>query len=236
MSQLPTGREPAPSMTDRVAARLAAHFAEIGLSDGDSIPSTGKLADEFGVSRTVIREALAQLSGQGLLDRRQGREGVIRRPQAEQLSTLLSSKFTIERASLRDLHAFREVVEVGAARLAAARPDGPIIARLSDLLSEMRSGKDDIDLLKADVEFHRTIANAANPVFGFVLEGLAGLLMESRQAVWDGYLRDGGTNDVAVDRHIAIRDAIAAGDPEAAARAMVEDLADTERGLGDPDR
>lgn len=225
------GKTGGTSMTDGVVDQLTAHFAAQHLGEGDSIPSTGKLAEEFGVSRTVIREALAQLTARGMLDRRQGRECVIAQPGAEQLSTLLRTKFTFEYVSAHDLHAFREVVEVGAVRLAARNPLPQTVALLSDLANELRTETDDEARLRIDMEFHQAIATAANPVFGFVLGGLSALLMESRLAVWERYVAEGGEVDVAVDRHVALRDAIAAADPDAAEAAMRADLADTESGL-----
>lgn len=218
-------------MTDYVAGEIAEYFSRQGLREGDSIPSTARLASDFAVSRTVIREALAQLSARGLLYRRQGREGILTRPQAAQLSELLESKFGHERVTQEDLHAFREIVEVGAARLAAEKADRAAVAQLSDLASSLGKQNDATKRLEIDVAFHRTIAYAANPVFGFVLDGLTSSLMASRLAVWEKYVSEGGSIELANLRHTALRDAIAAGNAELAAEAMVADLADTKREL-----
>ena len=62
------------SLADQVADALIDLILKEGLQEGDSLPSTAELSERFGVSRTVVREALAALAGRGILSRSQGRE------------------------------------------------------------------------------------------------------------------------------------------------------------------
>lgn len=220
------------SLTGAVTQQLEQMLRDEGLSEGDAIPATGELAARFNVSRTVIREALAELTGRGLLVRQQGREGTVALPGGEHLRRVFQSRIGAEKISFDDLQDFREVLEVGAARMAARHANGADIARLSDLLHAMRSAVDDESMLAADVEFHRAIAYAANPLFGLVLDGLSPLLMESRLQVWADYLERGGAVDAAIGHHTTIRDRIADGDENGAAQAMRHDLDDNRRAPG----
>jgi GntR family transcriptional repressor for pyruvate dehydrogenase complex len=221
---------PPRSLTGVVLEQLEEMLHDEGLSEGDAIPPTAALAARFNVSRTVIRVALAELTGRGLLKRQQGREGTVALPGGEHLRRVFQSQVGAEQISFDDLQDFREVLEVGCARMAARHATGADIAQLSDLLHEMRSASDDEAMLAADIEFHRAIAYAANPLFGLVLDGLSPLLMESRLQVWADYLARGGALDVAIGRHTVLRDRIAARDEEAAALAMHDDLDDNRRG------
>lgn len=218
-------------LTEVVAGQLLDLLREQGLTEGDSIPPTAELASRFGVSRTVIREALAELTGRGLIRRQQGREGVVAVPGSDHLLRLFESRISSENTSFEQLHDFREVLEVGSARMAARHAQLGDIARLSDLLHAMRVTDDDQAMLGVDVEFHRAIAKAANPFFALILDGLSPLLMESRLAVWAAYIQHGGNVDVAIARHAELRDRIAARDEEGAAEAMRADLQDTRHGL-----
>ena len=185
------GRQRVP-LTDVVSEQLLQLLKEQGLNEGDSIPPTGELATRFGVSRTVIREALAELTGRGLVRRQQGREGTVAIPGGDHLSTVFQSRVATEDVSFQQLHDFREVIEIGAARLATRHATLTDVARLSDLLYAMRAATSDDEMLAVDVDFHRVIAYAANPLFGLVLDGLSPLLMASRQAVWAAYIAGGG--------------------------------------------
>lgn len=228
-SSVARGSSSRPSLTGVVTQQLEEMLQAEGLTEGDAIPPTGELATRFKVSRTVIREALAELTGRGLLKRQQGREGTVTLPGGEHLRRVFQSRIGAEQISFKDLQDFREVLEVGSARMAARHATGADIARLSDLLHAMRTTQDDEAMLAVDVEFHRAVAYAANPLFGLVLDGLSPLLMESRLQVWADYIAHGGAVEVAIDRHTVLRDRIAARDEDGAAAAMHDDLDDNRR-------
>src|SRR5690606_33355018 len=120
--------------TSRVSEQLLELLQTDGLVEGDSIPPTGELAERFGVSRTVIREALAELTGRGIISRQQGREGIVSVPGSDQISVLLRSRMGTDEFSFAQLHELREVLELEAARMAARRAVLADVAALSDLL------------------------------------------------------------------------------------------------------
>ncbi len=78
-------RDPAPALgggrlSDRVAAQLRALIAQHGLAADARLPAERTLALQLGVSRTVLREAIAQLASQGLLRARAGGGTYVQRP------------------------------------------------------------------------------------------------------------------------------------------------------------
>src|SRR3954447_10015225 len=77
------------SLAEQVTDSLIEYILAEGLTEGDSLPSSAELSERYGVSRTVIREALAALGGRGVLTRSQGRESVVATPGASDLVKLL---------------------------------------------------------------------------------------------------------------------------------------------------
>src|SRR5690606_32815204 len=65
----------APSATDALAAHLKSAISEGKYSVGTALPSEREMMERFGVSRTVVREALRALAGQGLIEVKRGRSG-----------------------------------------------------------------------------------------------------------------------------------------------------------------
>lgn len=218
------------TLSDQVADAVIALIQARGLREGEALPPTSELAQEFDVSRPVVREALAELAGRGLLKRQQGREGVFTLPGSRQLSQLLALRLAHRHIALTDLQEFRETVEVGAARLAAQRVasgelDGQ---RLRECLQALEGARGEAAMHEADLALHQAVAEASgNDVFVLVLDSLTPLLRESRATAWAGYVRTGGDTRRAVALHTDLVDRVLAGDPDGAAEAMARDLADT---------
>jgi GntR family transcriptional regulator, transcriptional repressor for pyruvate dehydrogenase complex len=218
------------SLTDKVAAAIIAVVEERQLKEGDALPPTADLASEFDVSRTVVREALAELAGRGLVKRQQGREGVWMVPGSGEIRSVLAHRIAHENIGAADLHEFREALEVSAAALAAHSADGNDVDHIDNALKALQEADEDA-IHGADVAFHRAVAQAShNPLFPLVLDALEPLLRESRALAWEGWRASGGTLE-RVDAHVAIAAAIRERDEEAAAAAMREDLAETREAL-----
>ena len=157
------------TLSDQVTEAVLRLIIQRGLTEGDSLPATSELAENFDVSRTVVREALAELSGRGLLKRQQGREGVFSLPGSQELENLLAARLEHDTIDRLDLHEFRSLIEIGSARLAAANATPSDIANLRRCLNDLISSSSEGEHQGADLAFHQAIADAShNPLFGLV--------------------------------------------------------------------
>lgn len=216
------------TLSDQVTEAILRLIVQRGLVEGDSLPATAELAESFDVSRTVVREALAELSGRGLLKRQQGREGVFSLPGSQELENLLAARLEHDTIDRLHLHGFRLLVEVGAARLAATNATPTDVARLRGCLRDLSVASDEVEIQRADLAFHQAVASAShNPLFALVLSALTPLLSESRIEAWNSYIDSGGQPSVAIERHEAIVELIASADEDGAAEAMKADLEDS---------
>lgn len=216
------------TFTDQVSDAILDLIRDRGLEDGDMLPPTAELAERFGVSRPVIREALAELAGRGMIARRQGRESVVRLPGAEEIARLLDHQVKQTKISDVQLHELREALELRSARLAATRADEADLDELRRWLTALKDAERDIEAsLEADVELHRAVVVASgNPAFALVADSVAPLLLSSRRHAWQSYRARGGAYDELIARHERIVEAVESGDPDAAEAAMGVDLDD----------
>lgn len=177
---------------------------------GSRIPTEPELTELTGTGRNTVREAVQALVHAGLLERRQG-SGTYVLANSE-LAVAVGRR--VADARRRDVLEVRRTLEVGAARLAAARRSPRDAERLQALLAERSRarGAGDLDALAdADVRLHRAIAVASrNTVLAELYDHLLGAIAEN--------VRLNVTVPVAVDDdHAELVDAIVSGDPERAA-------------------
>lgn len=220
------------SLADMAVDALIRLVEERGLKAGDALPATAELADALDVSRTVVREAIAELAGQGLLQRRQGRETVVTLPDSSQLERLLRLRFSVQGADFESLQDFREVIEISAARLAAERATDEDLATMRVRLAALRSAGTHDARHEADQEFHRAIAVAAhNDMVLLTIDGITPLLFQLRQHAWSGWAKSGRGVEPIVEAHATILERIEEHDPEGAGTAMLEHLTQAREGL-----
>lgn len=215
------------SLVEQVCESLADFIRQNMTGGASSLPAERKLAEQFGVGRGVIREAIKRLEIQGLLEVRQG-SGVkmvekLHRPLSASLAFLIPD--TDER--LRQLTEARIAIEPVIAAEAATK------ARASDLrqLQELHRALLDAESVEAanrhDMEFHRLLAEVAgNEVFRLILESFRDVRREAGERT----IAAAGKN-VAADHHSTILAAIEAGDGEAASGAMLHHLEEAEKDL-----
>jgi DNA-binding FadR family transcriptional regulator len=220
------------SLGDQVADAILAMIMEEKLSAGDSLPSTGELAERFAVSRTVIREALADLTGRGIIERSQGRESVVSMPGSEQLQVLLNFRVERDDIDVQSIMEFRQSIEVDAARLAATRRSDDQLAGLRVAFDALAKAKGEVEFHDADIAFHRAVAAASgNPLMVLVLDSLVELLQGVRRRSYRGRKKRGIGLDGVVADHKAVLQAILKSDPDAAAKAMSKHLGNTIKDL-----
>jgi DNA-binding FadR family transcriptional regulator len=192
------------------------------------------LEAEYGVSKTVIREALKVLAAKGLVDSRPKRGTVVRpRTDWDMLDTDVlrwRGESDPEMQFLRDLSEVRRIIEPEAARLAAARRDEEDLAALELALAGMAAATGDPDsIITADLAFHRALLGAAHNELLTRMEPVieAGLRVRDRLVHGPGQWPD------SVAEHQAIFDAVGAADADAAIAATAALLARAERDVAE---
>lgn len=208
-------------LSDRVANQIERIMQDEALRPGDRIGSGRELAERFGVSRTVIRDALAALQQRGLVEQRAGVGVFVRDGSREVVANLLGQMLRFETASLRELFDARFVIEEHNAKQAARNATADQLVQLNDLIGQMERARNGRQFIEADVEFHEALAEAArNRVFTAILRGLHPVLLDSMN---HGLAVEGARAAALVD-HRAIVQAISRRDPAAAEQAMREHL------------
>lgn len=122
------------TLADRVELKLIDVFKVNKLRPGDLIPKEKELAVMMGVSRTVIREALARLKTMGMLESKKHKGTIIRSPD---LSAILRKSIVpgvLDRNTLMDLFEMRLALEVGMADFIFARKTEADIAELEEIV------------------------------------------------------------------------------------------------------
>ena len=191
---------------------------------GERLPPERELAARLGVSRVTLREALARLEGSGYLVRTRGAAGgaFVAAPDEAQLRARLLGR----RDELAHLAEYRAVVEGGAAALAAQRAGAPQRAALRAALEALRDDEAGA-FRRADTGFHLAVADASgNPV-------LVATVADARERMFS--LSDALPWHVVLETtragHLAVVEAIEAGDRDGARAAMEAHIATGQREL-----
>ena len=207
-------------LSDRVVKQLEELIVSGRLEPGRRLPPERELAGMFGVSRTVIREAVHNLAAKSLLETRTGGgtyvTGRSTDSVAESLSFLLRSR--AEGLYVEHLQEVRRVLEVEIAGLAAQRATDEDLADLADILNRMEEAKGDNETSATlDVEFHQALAVATrNPVFIILLASIADLLLDLRRMA----LADPATQPKALYHHRNVLQMVRTRDVASAREAM----------------
>lgn len=185
--------------------------------------SPDELEAEFGISKTVLREALRVLAAKGLVDSRQKR-GTVILPRASW--SLLDADLLRWHGGQPDAPFFanlaevRSIVEPAGARLAAARRTDADIDELRAALRRMaNAGADAVAVVEADLAFHRAVLESAHNELLSRME----VVIEAGLRARDAVVHSAKTWPDSVSVHRAIADAIEACDG-AAAEAAVQRL------------
>ncbi len=215
-------------LSDRVADEILRAIVDRDhvWEPGDRLPSETALAEQFGVSRTVIREAMRTLAGKGVVDRRRGRGGT--RVSAVTESALRDSMSLFLRSRARwhypEVHEMRAMFEAEAASLAASRASDDEIRRMADVCVQMDEALDDMPRAsRLDLEFHQLVVRATkNVLYGVMLDAVSDALLEIRLDTFGPH----GRARAALESHQAILQRIREHDAPGARAAMAQHLDD----------
>ena len=217
-------RRPGENLTNQVIAALKAKISEDDLRPGDQLPTEKALISEFGVSRTVIREAISGLRADGLVETRQGAGVFIRAQPPEGVRIPLFTREMEKISEILEVLELRAAVEIEAAGLAAERRTYGQEAKIKEAYDELTADLNDGGIAEdQDYRFHLAIAEAAgNPLFVEFLEFLGKRTIPRRQLLLEGKEFDGRIRHMKEvhNEHLQILKAISAKDVEAARHAM----------------
>lgn len=218
-----------PSLSDKVTSLLLERILTGELRPGDRLPSERDLGDQFGVSRTVIREAVRSLQAKGVVDVRSGSGVRVAAVAAAQVSE--SMRLYVNGAmggiGYDKVNEVRHTLEVDIAGYAALRGTPDEVRELGAVYERMAAALDDVEAASVeDVRFHRQIAVLThNELYGVMLDSISDVLLHIRRATLGAPQRPHG----ALAYHRDILDAIEAGDEQAARAAMRAHLDDSLR-------
>jgi len=219
-----------PRLSDVVSERLLQAIRDAKLPAGAKLPSERELGDQFGVSRTVIREAIRHLAARRVLEVRSGSGVTVAHPNSSSVTDALA--LFLGRSGFPDprkIHEVRELIETQAARLAAERATDDHIAEIRRTHEYLAEVSDDPEAAAAaDVAFHRAIAQATeNELFVVLVDSIGDIMMDVRRAtVWQP-----GRVQVGLDHHERIVAALERRDVEGSVRAMEEHLVESLQAL-----
>lgn len=162
----------------RIAAKIGREITEGRIAPGEKLPTEHLLATTFGVSRSVVREAIAQLRNEGLVETRQGVSAFATEIERRQ-SLRIEQGDLANRGSFRDLFQLRIPLEVEAARLAAIHHTPQDLGKIDEALQQMTGAEKWTEQgIVADLAFHRAIAAATHNEYfllfiGFIAERIS---------------------------------------------------------------
>ncbi|MGP3915770.1 FadR/GntR family transcriptional regulator [Nonomuraea sp. 10N515B] len=207
-----------------VLAQIERRIAEDGLTAGDRLPAERQLAEQLGVSRSSVREAMRVLETLGVVSSQVGRGPdagavLISRPDSA-LTDLLRLHLGLASLELREVIDTRHMIEQWAAsRAAAARADTSALAAALSGMDEARTAE---EFVEHDTAFHCAIADASgNRLIAAIMRSLRDSM---RRYAVEAVERLGDTSILRAD-HVRILEAIERGEADEAARAVSEHLA-----------
>ena len=209
---------------DEVMHQLADLIRRGEVKVGQRLPSEKNLAETFGVSRPVVREAFRGLRSLGLIDSRMGSGSYVSDGNALRLPLLLG------RYTAPELHEVRTHLEAPGAALAARRATEEQVQELLEMVRQMSEPQGHRPYAELDATFHAFLAACTgNSVHSRLIADLGELIVENSDlALSANVLRQAQ----ATREHRRIAEAVARRDPEAAESAMLLHLSRVARALG----
>lgn len=188
----------------------------------EKLPSEQALAEQFAVSRNVVREALKILKERGLIESRNGTGSYITKPEAANLSDVISRMVVMDHIDYRAIYDVRIILETAACRSAAEQVTTGQLLQMEGLLERLKDRTLTVkERRETDFAFHEAIAEATgNPLLAVLVRAMKNIFIEM---IEKGIFITGGIDD-AIMRHARIMDALKVHDPQSAEAAMFDHL------------
>ena len=224
---------PRMRLYEYVSQEIEKAITEKKILPGEKLPSENGLAQQFNVSRNIVREALKILTERRLITVEDGKGAYVLSPTPEESIQALS-RYVARldmKESFEPLFEIRLMIEPELAYLAALLADEILIADLKDSVETLRSAHDDPEKwIEADLSFHNVIAKASkNPYAVIFIE----ILLEHMDfLVGSGFLVDGAI-EATIDIHESIFEFIKNGNAEKAKDKMRDHILQSKERLAE---
>lgn len=223
-----------PHLAEHITRSISAEIAQGRLQPGDRLPTEHFLSENFGVSRNVVREAIASLRARGLIESRQGVGAFVATRENDPIHRVSVNLLQGDPA-LRNMFEVRAALECQAVALAAVHATPKRLKPIDAALARMRDqDTPTAETVNADLDFHRAIAAASGNDYLVTLIG--SLIEPMRVLIASAYSRPGPVfgkiPGAATDEHDVILAAIRSKDPAAARAAMGVHLVNSASRMG----
>lgn len=190
--------------------------------DGTRLPSEQQLAEQYQVSRTIIRESLKLLKERGLIDSKIGSGAYVTKPEAQNIADVVSRIIQIDRIDYDSVFDMRTILETEAASRAAKYVTDGELKEMEDLLEQLKSPRLSAkERSEYDFTFHYMISKASrNPLLALMTEAIGSIC---REIIHRAFLVEGGVDD-SIKRHNRILRALQSHDETAAREAIIDHL------------
>lgn len=198
------------------------------LNRGDKLPTERVLAEQLGVSRTSVREAMRALEVLGIVQVKQGGGNYIKDRFDDALVEPLSLMFMLNESHPKEIVDLRKIIEVESAYRAAERITDEEIEELRGVIQQLRQrtkDKDEAMSVAYDKAFHYSICRIAdNFLFSNILNMLSNLMDSLIEDARGIILLKEENQEILIKQHEKIFTALENKDPKAAATAMREHI------------
>lgn len=224
----------APQLPSRVASLVAGAIAEGRWKPGERLPAEQALADLYGVSRNVVREAISRLRADGLVQSRQGVGAFVARAQGTGVLRF-DAELLSDRTTFGNVFELRAILEIQTAGLAAERRSDADLAAIAHAYERMvRESEGEAGGVDADLDFHRAVARATGnaqiaAVVSFLSDQIRETILATRARPGSFV---GRIIEVTLAEHAAIQDAISSGSAGAAKDAMAAHIRNAANRIG----
>ncbi|MCF8077508.1 MAG: transcriptional regulator NanR [Desulfotignum sp.] len=217
-------------LSHEVKERLLEMIRTGELVEGEQMPSEHDLMDRFSVGRPAVREAMQAIENMGLIEIRHGGRARIKQVTVQdvfsQIDSATQQLLSTSSQNVDDLREARQVFESGVAFLAIQRATDDDIKELKTRLDSMeQSKKNRPKFLKADLDFHKTIAKISrNPILIEVSTAMFEWLSQSHKDYHKDLLGIPELENLTFEEHAKIYQCFAERDAPGAAKEISDHI------------
>jgi len=215
-----------PIRLERVSEKVATQLRDVigkGIfRAGDRLPAERELAEQMGVSRPSVREAIQILSAQGILETVHGGGSIVKNFTDQEIRKPIEIFLEDDKTRVLELAEVRALMEAWAARKAAENRSPRELERIRSHLTEMEKDFTEGQIrFEVDFRFHTEIAAAThNTIFLHLIDTIYQLIQYSIKVYREQVFVGRGDQQKILEHHRGIFQAIEKGDPDLAELAM----------------